>query len=244
MALQRPNGGPDLAVRVNATVDAAGWIAAPRVNGLVPGGPGRFIPNGTLAHLDTTKYTDEEFDLTMASPPLQAGDSVPVAQRSTMPLFGITFEARKVTVHTSVGTNTLATIAFSNLTERYQRHPYWADETVTTVGVASLGIAEMATAGGCAEMGDTIHVLYTAYHPYVGQPSVYLEGNPILPPAITPSTTAGQAASASGGDIIDISLLAKCAYILWLDVPLRLTSGSGSLGLVLQDHIAFCKQEQ
>jgi hypothetical protein len=238
------SGGPDLVVDVNATVQADGWIAAPRVNGLVPGGPGRFIPNGTLANLETTKYTLEEFDLTVAAPPLplKAGDNVPAAQRSSMPLYSITFQARKVIVHTAVGTNTLAKIAFSNLSEKYRRHPYWADATVTTVGVASLGIAEMATAGGCAEMGDTIHVLYTAYHPYVGQPSIHLDGNPILPPAITPAPAGGQAVSTVGGDLVDISLLAKCAYILWLDVPLRLTSGYDSLGWVLQDHIAFCKQ--
>ncbi|PZS28942.1 MAG: hypothetical protein DLM58_16320 [Pseudonocardiales bacterium] len=238
------NGAPDLVVGVNTPVNADGWIAAPRVNSLVPGGQGRFIPNGTLAILDTTTYTDESFDLAVAAPPLPltAGDSVPAAQQSTMPLCAITFEARVVTVHTPVGTNTLAKIAFSNLLEKYDRHPYWAGGTTSTIGVGSLGIAEMASAGGCAEMGDSIHALYTAYHPYIGQPRIYLEGNPILPAEIDPVTASGQAVSAPGGDLIDITLLAKCAYILWLSVPLRLTSGYGSLGWHLEDHIAFCKK--
>ncbi len=238
------NGASDLIVGVNTPVDAGGWITAPRVNSLVPGGQGRFVPNGTLANLKTATYTDESFDLTVAAPPLPltAGDSIPAAQRSTMPLFAITFEARKSIAHTPVGTNSLPKIAFSNLTEKYDQHPYWAGGPTSTVGVASLGIAEMAAAGGCAEMGNTIHALYTVYHPYIGQPRIYLEGNPILPPELNPMTASGQALSAPGGDLIDITLLAKCAYILWLYAPLRLTAGYGSLGWHLDDHIAFCKE--
>lgn len=238
------NGGPALSVVVDTPVKVGGWIEAPRTNQLFPGGEGRFIPNGNLAALHTTQYTTESFDLTVAAPPLPlgAGDSVPVAQRSTSPTFSITFEARTVPGGVAVGTNSLATIAFSNMTDEYGRHPYWAGGDVTTVGVASLGIAEMESNGGCAEMGDEIHVLYTAYHPYVGPPTVSFDGNPVLPAPLTPAVVGSEARSAPGGDVVDISLLAKCAYILWLDVPLRLTSGSGSLGWVLQDHIGFCKE--
>jgi hypothetical protein len=237
------NAGPDLVIDVNAAVKAGGWIEAPRTDGLVPGGPGRFIPNGTLALLRTTSYTNEAFDMSASTPtPLDAGDSVPAAQRSTMPTFTIAFEARKLGTVALVGSDSLATIAFSNLQDTYTRHPYWAGSDVTTTGVASLGIAEMATSGGCAELGDTIHVLYTAYHPYVGQPTITFDGNPILPAAISPSVVGGEAVSQPGGDLVDISLLAKCAYILWLSVPLRLTGGYGWLGLVVQDHIAFCKE--
>lgn len=238
------SGGPPLVVSVNTAVKPGGWIEAPRTNGLVPGGPGRFIPNGTLAMLHTTTYTDETFDLTVAAPPLplQAGDSVPGPQRSAAPTFRVDFEARKVIGGAPVGSNTLAVIAFSNMTDTYTRHPYWAGGNATTVGVASLGIAEMVTNGGCAELGDTVHVLYTAYHPYAGQPTVYFDGNPILPAPLTPPVVGGQAVSAPGGDAVDISLLAKCAYILWLSVPLRLTHGYGSLGWILYDHIGFCKK--
>lgn len=236
------SGSPDLTVDVSVPIGADGWIPAPRVNQLVPGGHGRFIPNGTLATLRTRKYTDEQADLTTPAPGLQAGDSIPAGAVSTMPTFGITFQARKTVVHTAVGTNSLGKIAFSNVTDTYEVHPYWAGGNRTSTGVASLGIAEMQTAGGCAEMGDEIHLLYTAYHPYVGQPTVYLEGNPILPAPLTPAVSSGSAVSSSAGVAVDISLLAKCAYILWLDVPLRLTSGYGSLGWVLQDHIGFCKK--
>lgn len=235
------NGGPDLIVDVNTPVKPSGWIEAPRTNGLVPSGPGRFIPNGNLALLRTTSYTNEFFDLTATAPPVGAGDSVPAAQRSAAPTFSIAFEARNVGTVGLVGSGSLATIAFSNLKDKYTRHPYWAGGDVETTGVSSLGIAEMVTSGGCAELEDTIHVLYTAYHPYVGQPTIYFDGNPILPATMSPAVSGGEAVSVPGGDIVDISTLAKCAYIVWLSVPLRLTSGYGSLGWVVYDHIAFCK---
>ena len=239
-------GAAALTVSVNAEVAVDGWIVVPHHDGLQFGGPGRFTRNAeAMAILKTASYTDEVFDLRGpgAGLPVEAGITVPGPERSTKPTYSIQFEARKVVVHTPVGSDTLAKIAFSNMTDTYIRHPYWAGGLVTAgVGVASLGIAEMVASGGCSELGDKLHVLYTSYHPYSGPPDISIEGNPILPPDLTPAVVAGEALSAPGGDEIDISLLAKCAYILWIRVPLRLTSGSGSLGWQMEDHIAFCKQ--
>ncbi|MGI8807802.1 MAG: hypothetical protein ACR2KK_08180 [Acidimicrobiales bacterium] len=241
------NGGADLVVDVNTPVGVDGWIKVPRINNPLPGGPGRFIPSGVLASLRTTAYTNEAFDLTPA-PPLGAGDSVPNAQRSAAPTFSISFEARRVVDQVAVGANHLPVIAFSNMTDTYVRHPYWGTPTdpvtslpvpVTTPGVASLGIGELV-AGGCAEIGDEIHVLFTTYHPYAGTTRVWFDGNPILPPDIFPAVVGGQSVSPAGGQVVDTSLLAKCAYILWLQMDLRLTAGYGSLGEHVQDHIAFC----
>src|SRR5690606_9979485 len=126
------------------------------------------------------------------------------------PTFSIEFQARLAPGGAMIGTNVLPTIAFSNVEHIYTRHPYWAGGDVTTLGVASLGIAEMVGAGGCAELGDQIHVLFTSYHPYSGQPRIHFDGNPILPPDIVPTTTDGHAVSPAGGQPVDISLLAKC----------------------------------
>ena len=244
VSINQSGGAPPLVVPVNTAVKADGWIEVPRTNGLVPGGPGRFLPLGEMARLHTTAYTNESFDLTPAVPPLPlvAGDSVPPGQRSSAPTFTITFEARDVGTHASAGTDTLPVIAFSNVRDTYTRHPYWAGSTPTTTGVASIGIVEMVAGGGCAELGDTVHVQFTAYHPYAGQPTVYFDGNPILPAPLSPPVVGGEAASGAAGHVFDISLLAKCAYIVWLSVPLRLTAGYGSIGAVLYDHIAFCKK--
>jgi hypothetical protein len=228
-------------VTVNTDIGADGWIKAPRTDSLVPGGDGRFVPNGTLAELNTEAYTLESFDL-IAAPSLEAGQSVPAAFRSTKPTFRIVFQARQVVGGAAVGSNTLAKIAFSNVTYSYVRHAYWAGGPVTTTGVASLGIQEMVANGGCADLEHSLHALYTAYHPYMGQPSITFEGNPILPAPILPPVVGDQAVSPAGGELVDIDLLAKCAYILWLSVPLRLTSGSGPVDLSPHDRIAFCKK--
>ncbi len=242
VSIPQDAGLPDRVVSVNTAVKAGGWIEAPRTNNLVPRGDGRFIPHERLADLRTANYTSETFDLKVPAPGLQAGDSVPAGSRSLKPTFQIVFEARKVGPGPSVGTNTLDNIAFSNVTYSYVRHPYWAGGPVSTTGVASLGVEEMVIGGGCAELGDTLHALFTAYHPYVGQPKVYFEGNPVLPADIFPPVVSDEVVSVAGGNAVDITLLAKCAYILWLEVPLRLTYGYGSLGWVLYDRIGFCKK--
>jgi hypothetical protein len=51
-------------------------------------------------------------------------------------------------------------------------------ETITTsqVMVLSLDILELDAGGGCTRLDDIIHLLYTAYHPYLGSCEVYLQG--------------------------------------------------------------------
>jgi len=102
--------GPAITVGVDADTDPDGWIQVPRQNSLVIGGVGRFAPTGVLAQLDTTKLTNEVFDLTPAVPPLplKAGDPMPAAQKSVKPVFKINFEARKVIGHAGVNANSLA----------------------------------------------------------------------------------------------------------------------------------------
>jgi len=240
--------GPPLVVPVNKDVQAGGWIPVPRENSLFIGGIGRFIPNtGILANLDTTQLTNETFDLTVATPPLplKAGDSVPSGSESEVPHFKIYFEARKVG-GASVGANNLDKIALSNTHFKYVRHMDWAGYTVTppsgdSIAVLSLDIQELL-GGGCSPLSKKIHALFTAYHPYLGTCSVYLEGPGIPPPAaVTPAITAdGQAVSPAGGQAFDISGLGPCAYIVWISATLRLTVGYGAVYGTFYDHLAFC----
>jgi hypothetical protein len=239
--------GLALVVPVNVDTDANGWIAVPRENNLVNGGVGRFAPTGILARLDTTKLTSEVFDLTAAAPPLplKAGDPVPAAQKSVKPIFQINFEARKVIVHTGVSSNTLNKIALSNTNYTYNRHPDWAGSPplppTSSPIVLSLDISELLM-GGCNPLGDTIHALFSAYHPYLATCQLYLEGPAPLPPAVNPPiSAAGEADSPGGGQTIDTSALKPCAYILWLSATLNLTDGYTQAYGTFTDHIAFCK---
>ena len=238
--------GPPLSVVVDTDPDVNGWIKVPRQNNLTPGGVGRFVPTGLLAQLDTTQLTYESFDLTAAGPglPVTAGDPVPAAQESVKPLFQINFEARNATTLASVGSNSLNVIALSNTEYKYARHPDWAGSTVTLPPVVSLDIVEMQ-AGGCQPLGmsaDTLHILYTAYHPYLGSYSVQFVGPAPLPTVTVPAIPVdGDAYSGAAGLAVDISMLVPCAYVVFLNANLNLTNGDVVLYGTFQDFIAFCR---
>jgi hypothetical protein len=145
-----------------------------------------------------------------------------------------------------VGANNLDKIALSNTHFKYIRHLDWAGYTVTppsgdSILVLSLDVQELL-AGGCSPLKKDVHALFTAYHPYLGSCSVYLEGPGIPPPAaVTPAISAdGQAVSPAGGQDFDISKLGPCAYIVWISATLRLTVGYGVLYGTFYDHIGFC----
>src|SRR5262249_3612276 len=143
--------GPPLVVSVNKDVKPGGWIEVPTENSLFFGGVGRFIPDsGILANLDTTKLTNESFDLTPVAPPLplKAGDSIPATSKSEAPHFKIYFEARKVMGAIPVGANNLDKIALSNTHFTYIRHLDWAGYTVAppsgdSILVLSLDVEEL-----------------------------------------------------------------------------------------------------
>jgi hypothetical protein len=244
-----PQPGPALNVVVDTDPDVNGWIKVPRENNLVPGGVGRFVPTGLLAQLDTTQLTEETFDLTAAGPglPVLAGDVVPPAQQSVKPTFQINFEARNVTTLASVGSNSLNVIALSNTNYTFTRHPDWAGSTVTPPypPVVSLDIVEMQ-GGGCQPLGvnsNTLHVLFTAYHPYLGSCSVQFVGPAPLPALIVPAIPAdGDVVSGTAGLAVDISMLVPCAYVVFLNVTLNLTNGDVVLYGTFQDFIAFCRK--
>jgi hypothetical protein len=236
--------GPALSVPVNQAIAADGWIDVPRDNDFVPGGRGRFVPQGNLLVLRTAALTLENQDLMLPAPGIAAGQGVPAGQQSRAHAFKFFFEARDAASHAALpGSNALDKIVCSNTSYHYLRHPSWAGGPVTTTGVVSLDIGELAGPGsGCGRLNNELHALYTVYHPFVGSARVYFEGNPPLP-AATPLTLAGgEAISPAGGLVVDISALAPCAYVLWLEATLDLTSGWGRIpNPTTWDHIAFCK---
>lgn len=241
--------GPPLTPSVDTDSDVNGWISIPRYNSLSPGGVGRFVPTGLLAQLDTTQLTEETFDLTGVGPglPVVAGIAVPTAQQSVKPTFTINFEARNATTLASVGGNSLAVIALSNTNYTFQRHPDWAGYKVTPPypPVVSLDILEMQ-AGGCTPIGvnaNTLHLLYTVYHPYLGSYSIDFVGPTPLPTVTVPAIPAdGDAYSSLTGLAVDISMLVPCAYVVQLKANLNLTNGDSVLYGTFEDFMAFCRR--
>ena len=240
------NGPPDLIVPVSVDAAADGWIVAPRVNELFLSGRGRFQPTYPLAQLRTTAFTDEHFDLTVAAPvplPLDAGEVVPTSLLSSKPLFRVTFQSRDAASHAPAGPDVvLPVIALSNVTYTYDQHSYWGGGVGTTTGVCSLGIQELVIGGGCAEIGDAMHLLWTVYHPYAGIPSIAITGNPVIPTPPVLSLSAGESLSPVGGAPVDTTLAAHCAYIITLQVTQLLTDGVSGVGPYLSDQIAICRK--
>lgn len=247
--------GPALPVQVSTPITADGWVRVPSDNNLTHHGGGRFVPTHTLAALDTTKLTLEEFDLHGPGTglPIIAGASVPAGpppgdnRRSERPTFTIKFEARKVNTHVGLGSNVLPVIALCNTRYAFDRHPDWAGTTITLADHYPLALLldiEELIGHGCNPLTSAtpdLHADYTAYHPYLATCEVSIEGSPPLPPAINPGIDAdGQAISPAGGKPISIAGLQPCAYILWLRATLNLTSGYGAIGGTYEDHIAFC----
>jgi hypothetical protein len=239
------NGFPDITIQLNQSVKPGGWIEVPRQNALVPNGQGLFVGGFvSMVDLDTTKLTNELYDLTAPPPELNAGDSVPAAKKSRMHRFKLFFEARKVGTIPILASNVREKIVLSNTHYTQHHHPSWAGFVDTERAVVMVDIAELAApGGGCSRVTDHVHALFTAYHPFLGSVSVYIEGPtpPALPPAISPPIVAGEAVSPLGGADFDITAQPKCAYILWLTVTLNLTSGYGASLGAFYDHVAFCK---
>ncbi|WP_228854073.1 hypothetical protein [Desulfomarina profundi] len=228
----------------NIPVKPGGWIEVPRENdiGLPPApGAGKFVPNSWLIKLNSRKLVDEFFDLT-SSPSQHAGDAVPPGKKPETHTFALTFEARTVGSTIVSDTNTLDKIIISNLHYKYNLHPGWAPATPTRRAVCMLDIKEMVDHGsGCGTLSNDLGALFTVYHPFAEQVSVYFEGNPPLPPSFAPVLAGGEAVSGSIGHHFDISALLPCAYIIWLRVDLNLTRGWGRISdYRIWDHIAFC----
>lgn len=242
--------GPPLVVSVNKDVKPGGWIEVPRENSLFAGGVGRFIPNGNLANLNTTKLTNESADLRVPAPGLHAGDAVPAAAKSKKPVFKVFFEARKLVGGAGVSANDRDRIALCNTAYTYTRHIEWAGGDVTSKSVCSLDIAELTAPGasGCTRLQQHVHANYTGYHPYLQGVSLWFEGNGI--PASLPTSGApfnplpagaDEVTSPAGGHDFDISALHPCAYILWMSTTVGLTEGWGLIPDATEDdHIAFC----
>jgi hypothetical protein len=155
--------------------------------------------------------------------------------------FEITFEAREVGSATLSYSNVLQKIVMSNVNYLQRRHPSWAGGDVNLPAVVMLEISETTLTGaGCNKISTTATAVYSVVHPHLESLEVYLEGNPTLPPNFTQNLTAVD--EAVGTHIFDTTLMGPCAYIMWLSVHLRLTSGYGRIsGSHIYDHIAFCK---
>src|SRR5258708_18939903 len=124
--------------------------------------------------------------------------------------------------HAAISANDRVKIALSNTTYAYNLHPDWAGNPPAPVNprtaLVSLDIQELIAGGGCNHLHGHIHVLFTAYHPYLGTCKVYMQGPGVPPPAdVFPAISAiGRATSPPRAQDFDMSAanplpLTRCA---------------------------------
>jgi hypothetical protein len=235
--------------------DANGWIQVPRQNDFSVGGAGIFSPNGgVLANLNTaavaldatnTRFAKDDFDITIPAPALKAGSAVPPPKKAALHTFKIIFEARQVGSAVLEASNELTKIVFCNVSYKQRRHPSWGyTGDVTLPAVTMLEINETtAIDAGCGTIVDTVTANYSCCHPHMDTLDIYIEGNVPVPPPISSITqNVSGVDDAHGAQAFVTSGYPKCAFIVWLKLSLRLTSGYGRVAhSSLEDHIAFCK---
>ena len=232
----------------NVVMAPDGWIAVPREkNYFSPAG--QFSPGTTLGILDTDKLVMEYFDL--ISPTVYvAGQPFPAAKKASVHNFEITCEVREVGNPAVSYSNVLQRIAICNTQYLQRLHPSWAGGDTAPYAVVMLELAETTLSGaGCNKVNNTITAVYSVVHPVIDSLRIYFEGNgtgsltlPLPPPPTPPVPIPIVGNAAVGSHTFDITMLASCAYIVWLQANFRLTSGYGRISSsVIWDHIAFCK---
>ncbi len=132
---------------------------------------------------------------------------------------------------------TCAHIAVNNTLYDNVKHAYITSSD--NYAVYEIGIEELVT-DICGDIElDTIHILFTAAHPNLGDVSIDVTGNGVFDQAVPLPTPV----PINWYDTVAYSVasLPDCAYILTLSVNLLLTTGSSDFPGPLQDQIAFCK---
>jgi hypothetical protein len=237
VSIAQPGANPPVVVGTSVAMDADGWVEVPRINDFTQGGQGRFTRDSNLLGvLRSETLTSETIDLGG----LQAGQPVPPGDRRSLRSWKLFFEAAEVAApNTPVGADSLERIAIINLAYTYTRHPNWAPTPpVTTRQVVSVNIQELlGGGGGCAKVSTMVSALYTVYHPMARGGKVWIQGNAPLPPAALIADV-----HAAGVEPFPFNSAPSCAFILWLESTVALTSGYGLIsGATVQDWIAFCK---
>ena len=231
------NGTPG-PLEVVATISVDGWIQVPLLFSFL----GRFLPSGDLVRLDST---------TLAPFPHHDETGVLAGGPAAHPLaadvyFGIRMRVRNVGNPASEHDGgTCPHIAIDNtLYDNIKRHPEWDGglQPPGQLGVSMVDIQELRT-NGCADLNQSLTVLFTAAHPNLDPAGVVISltgpGGPYpfsLP--LIPETGDWYGTATPSG--WTLARLQNCAYLVTLSVNLLLTNGD-SVPSPLIDQIAFCK---
>jgi len=232
---------------IAATIDADGWIQVPQENNFISP-QGAFFPNGNMINLISPSIGDVFSPPSSPFPPQDETGTI-AGGPAKHPLaadkhFGIRMRVRQVgNPGSETGGGTCEHAAIDNiLYDNIVRHPSWDGGPMGPgqLAVPMLDIQELI-ASGCAEITNSLTVLFTAAHPNLGAVSVVMTGPGGPYPFTLPAAGAGEWFGIATPDGWTVASLTPCAYIVTLSVEALLTTGD-SVPNPLYDQIAFCKQ--
>jgi hypothetical protein len=144
---------------------------------------------------------------------------------------------------------TCSVVAINNtLYNNVNRHPEWDTGLVSgQSAVVMVDIRELQAAG-CADITNSLTVLFTASHPNLGSVQIQMLGPPsagfpkgVYPFTLpTPIPETGDWFGVATPNGWSLGGLQPCAYLVQLLVDLLLTNGDGDFGGPIVDQIAFC----
>ena len=149
-------------------------------------------------------------------------------------------EAGNAASETVAGTSRPIAI-FNTTYENVPQGGSWSPGESSELGIATLDLAELATAGGCNKIENTITVKYTAANPNLGSVALHFWG-----PGATNNfepinfSTPGEEAQGTALYSGNFAALKSCAYEIRLTAGLRLTNGEKTHDGV-QDRVLFCR---
>ncbi|HZM80766.1 MAG TPA: hypothetical protein VFC19_34010 [Candidatus Limnocylindrales bacterium] len=222
-------------------MDQEGWIKVPPDN--VPAN-GVFVATGDLLRLDTRSLTLQHRDASS----VKAGmDAAPIGL-ATDQFFGIRMSIRYVNAAQSTVAGECQRLAIANTEyDKVNKVGSWAPwQLDDQLAIASLDVAELST-GGCNAISDKLTVLYTAAHPNLGSVGVSMTGpggpyHFALPSSVSPDYFGTTTTLLDGtNSVVKVSSLPSCAYLLTLEITLRLTTGEDE-PTPIYDNVAFWKE--
>ncbi len=158
--------------------------------------------------------------------------------------FGLRMRVRQKGSATDSDGGTCSVVAIDNTHyKNVNHHPEWDGGIPVNpeFAVVMVDIKELQAAG-CADITNSLTVLFTASHPNLGAVSVQMIGPggpyPFTLPTPIPETGDWYGVATPNG--WKLSDLIPCAYIVQLSVDLLLTNGDQDFGPPLIDQIAFC----
>jgi hypothetical protein len=235
--LERPFPLPPLPYAVNGlatdlpvAISSTGWIS-------VPQGSNISLTNDMIELVSTSLAPFPAADETGVSASNPANHPLP-----TDLYFGIRMRVRQAGSSTDSDGGTCSVVAIDNtLYNNVNRHPDWDGGVVNNqYAVAMVDIKELQAAG-CADVTNSLTVLFTASHPNLGPVGITMTGpggpyNFTLP---TPVPETGDWYGTAANDFT-IADLTPCAYIVTLSVYPLLTDGDSPFPTDIYDQIAFC----